>query len=302
MKVPYLAKKRAADMLSLAGEFSEVIGSHLEVVEIERRIHSPWLKSIYPLFALLQILERSNARMNPSREYALAGASAMGDARLFLQSVSAFGEAPDVLLAMQRAYGGTVFTGFISELKSDLLMVLFQGLVYSYRGAGVGLRCAVEDLYRHLYYMDHLQEFHALQDGVSEYSMKLSPQGFRDYLRRASYFSSFSRVNTKFSVKLDGEMDWFGMNDSLYGDLSAAVHGASGEWFASISSASSLRRDEVKEDRLNILIENFTKFSISFLIAAHRDAFSSGGEYDKSIVLEVFDLEERGAFRKLMNV
>lgn len=302
MKVPYLKKKRRSDMLALTTEFSTAIGDHLKKTAIEKRVETEWMKSMYPLFALLQLLDDSGDSLNPSREYALIGAAAEENREIFLQAMYAFQTSSEISRAMQSAYKKTMFSGFISELRSDLLMAMVQGLMFAYRGIGIGLRCALEDLYRHLYYMDHPQEFHALQKGESEYAMKLSPQFFRDYLRRTSYLTSLSSVSLNFSSKEPESMDWFGVNEQLYSDLSAAVHGASGEWFASISNANSLAPNEIKEKKLERLLENFSKMCVTFLIAAHRDVFASGGDYDKSLVLEIYNSDERKNFRKLLNI
>lgn len=302
MKVPYLKKKRRTDMVALTKEFSDAISEHLKKTTIETRVEAEWVKSMYPLFALLQLLDGSGESLNPSREYALIGAAAEEARDVFLQAMDAFQAPTEVSCAMRKAYKRTIFSGFISELRSDLLMAMVQGLMFAYRGVGIGLRCALEDLYRHLYYMDHPQEFHALQLGESEYSMKLNPQFFRDYLRRTSYLAPFGLVSLTFSIKEPEAMDWFGVNEQLYANLSAAVHGASGEWFAAISNANSLAQNEAKERNLNRLVGDFSKMCVTFLIAAHRDVFASGGDYDKSLVLEIFDDDERKGFRRLLNI
>lgn len=303
MKVPYLKKKRRTDMLALTTEFSDAIGDHLKIATIETRVEAAWLKSMYPLFALLQLLDDSGESLNPSREYALIGAATEGARDVFLRAMEAFQAPTEVSCAMRKAYKRTIFSGFISELRSDLLMAMVQGLMFAYRGVGIVLRCALEDLYRHLYYMDHPQEFHALQLGGSEYAMKLNPQFFRDYLRRTSYLAQFSSVSLNFSIKKSAEvMDWFGVNEQLYSNLSEAVHGASGEWFAAISNANSLAHNEAKERNLDKLVGDFSKMCVTFLIAAHRDVFASGGDYDKSLVLEIFDDGERKGFRRLLNI
>lgn len=302
MKIPYLNKKRRTEMASLSAEFQDAISKNLDPAAVNPRFEAGWLRAIYPLLALLQLLSNSRATLNPSREYALLGARLTGNQELFLRALNSFQGPVEVIDAMQNAYGRTIFSGFISELRSDLLMVMVQGLMYSYRGAGIGLRCALEDLYRHLYYMDHPQEYAARSLGQSEHMMKLSPQFFREYLRRTSYLSRLTDVDLDFSPKSENSMDWFGRNDKLYGDLSAAVHGASDEWFAAVSSAASLQRNISKDDKLDALFEDFAKLCTTFLIAAHRDVFSSAGDYDKSLVLEIYSTKERKNFRCLFNI
>jgi len=304
MKVPYLNQKRKKEMGLLAEEFARTIRGHMEQAQVQPRLDDPWIKTMYYVLALSHLLPGVKVDVNPSREYALVGAKAQGSRELFLQAMTAF-QAPEAVLdVMAASYRRTVFSGFIAELRSDLLMALTQGLVYSYRGAAISLRCALEDLYRHLYYMDHPQEFAALSAGrETEFSMKISPQGLREYLARTSYLRRIAGARVDFAPKADPkDMDWLGVNDELYSSLSSAVHGASSEWFAAVGSAASLQKSEAKEEKLNSLFVRFAKLCSTFLIAAHRDVFASLGDYDKSLVLEIYSPVERRNLRALLNI
>lgn len=291
-------------MLLLACDLSSAIVPDLDHAHLERRVAgAPWVLSMYPLFALLKLLDGSGGALNPSREYAMAGAAQQGDRRLFLKALSSYQADDSVSSAMRQAYHATMFSGFISELRSDLILVLMQGLMYSYRGMAIGLRCALEDLYRHLYYMDHPQEYNFLVSGESEYSMKLSPKDFRAYLSRASYLRPIAGYAIDFKKKVKPEDgDWFGINESLYGDLSSAVHGASDRWFSALTNAASLKINSDKEAEISGLIDKFSKMSSIFLILAHKQIFCSAGDYDKSIVLSVFDCQQKHSFRAAMNL
>ena len=294
-------------MLELASDFSKAICTHLSASSLEARIHVGWLNRMYSLFALLEMLLDENRDLNPSREYALEGTKRNGASELFLKAMRSYQAPADVSDLMQRSYSTTIFSGFVAELKSDLLMVFLHGLFYSYRGAAISLRCAMEDLYRHLYYKDHLQEYMALRDNrESEHGMKLSPQGFREYLPRTEYLKKFKTVGVDFSQKPKGDdgktMDLFGMNDDMYGALSAAVHGASDEWFAALETANSLVANSAKDRKLDDLCTKFSKLCTAFLLAAHRDIFSAAGEYDKSIVLDIYSAAERRDLRVLLNL
>lgn len=307
MKVPYLKEKRRSEMTGLASEFSAAISSSLTSSLLATRLKSGWLSNLYSVFALLQILAKSEHTLNPSREFALQGAKQAQDVESFLNAINGFQANPRVLSLMQQAYAETIFSGFIAELQSDLLMSFLHGLMYSYRGTAISLRCALEDLYRHLYYMDHPQEFLALNEGRnSEYNMDLSPQRFREYMKRASYLQCFSDVDVSFAPKQHLEnaaaMDLFGLNEEVYGALSAAVHGASKEWFAGLQNSGSLRGLPDKESKLEGIGSKFSKLCATFLIAAHRNTFSTAGEYDKSIVLDLYSLDERKNLRRLLNI
>jgi hypothetical protein len=303
MKVPYLKERRRQEMTELATEFSNAILVNLDPTKLEPKLHSGWLNNLHPLFALLQLFLNNSNSLNPSREFALEGARQIGDGAIFLDSMNSFSASEPVIRAMQLAYSGTIFSGFMKELRSDLLMVFINSLSFSYRSAAISFRCALEDLYRHIYYMDHPQEYNALREGrESEYSLKLSPQAFREYLKRTTYLKNFSQVNTEFNAKLELESDYFAVNEALYGALSAAVHGASEDWFAAIENASSLKLNCDKELKLADISNRFVKMSVSFLIAAHRDVFAAAGDYDKSIILDVFTPAERKSFRRFLNL
>lgn len=304
MKVPYLKERRRAEMINMATEFSDAITQHLALPSLTARLHSGWLNSLYPLLALLQIFLAKKSTPNPSREFALEGARISGDGAIFLEAMNSFGASVGVNQAMQHAYAETIFSGFMEELRSDLLMAFVNGLMYSYRNSAICLRCSLEDLYRHLYYMDHPQEYRALrEEREGEYAMKLSPLAFREYIKRTSYLKDFSKVNIFFGKKtIETDSDYFSVNENLYGSLSAAVHGASEDWFAAVQDAGSLKKNQEKEDKLTELSGKMVKMCIAFLIAAHRDIFASAGEYDKSIVLDAFSSIERKNFRQLLNI
>jgi hypothetical protein len=267
-------------------------------------LHSGWLNNLHPLLALLQIFLARKSATNPSREFALEGARSTGDGALFLEAMNSFSSSEGVNGAMRQAYSATIFSGFMEELRSDLLMAFVNGLMYSYRNSAICLRCSLEDLYRHLYYMDHPQEYYALREGrEGEYSMKLSPMAFREYIKRTSYLKDFSQVNVAFEKKLsDSESDYFSINEGLYGSLSAAVHGASEDWFAAVQNAGSLQKNQDREDKLAELAGKLTKMCIAFLISAHRDIFAAAGDYDKSIVLDAFSALERKNLRRFLNL
>jgi len=303
MKVPYLKKKRKAELIELSTQFSVAISKNLSPVGFPTRLESSWLNDFYPLFALLELLLNKRVDINVSREYALEGARSSGDMGAFLEAINSFNASPRVTQALRRAHSETIFSGFIEELRSDVLMAFINALMYSYRGSAIHLRCALEDLYRHLYYMDHPEEYRALQERrETEHSLKLSPLAFRDYLRRASYLQRFTSVSISFKAKIENEMDLFGLNDMLYAQLSSAVHGASSDWFAAIQNASSLQVNSDRESKLANLGCNLAKMCIAFLIAAHRDIFLAAGDYDKSIVFEIFSENEKSSIRSLLNV
>jgi len=304
MKVPYLKERRRHELQQISIEFGAAISTHFSKERGEARSKSGSAVAAHSLFTLLQLLLSGPHQLNPSREFALEGAKASGNFGAFVSALSAFGAPANVAGLMQEAYAATIFSGFVRELRSDLLLALLQVQICNYRGAAIALRCALEDLYRHLFYMDHQQEYLAVREGrASEMELKISPVQLRAYLQNTSYLRTFATVNLSFQRKNTElkEMDLFGLNEQLYGDLSAAVHGTS-DWFAAIENASSLKEVGPKEKLLDRLASDLCRLATAFLVAAHLPIFSSAGDYDKSIVLDALVPEERANFRRLLNV
>ncbi len=304
MKVPHLSKKRQSELRMLASQFATATSANLALHTGGDSAPPQSVISLYPLFALLQSLNKTDPIANPSREHALSEAQLAGSRALFVSALRSFSASADVYAAMQRNYSDSIFSGFIRELRSDLLMFSLHSMIFSYRAAAISLRCALEDLYRHIYYKDHPQEFRALVSGRrGEFSADRSPRALRQYLVHVSELQPFSTVDTSFrEITAEGVQNLFGTNEGLYSDLSEAVHGATDRWFAAHTSAQSLTKSADKDKSLASLSTSYVRLSIAFLIACHKGRFASMGEYDKSIVLDCFEQSERGKFRQLLNV
>lgn len=333
MIVPYFKNKRYEEMHRLAEEFRKKIDSNfIENFSHDRKSQeyeklNSLLGSSYSMLALMKLLLSGDFDANPSRELALFHAQNNGDVKLFVDAMSNFKASKATLAAMKIAYAESIFTGFMRELQSDILMAFVQCLAFNYRGAAIHLRCALEDLYRHLFYMHHPQEYKMLVNGTQdEISMKLGPRVFREYLSRVDYLQPFAhRSDIESAVEPTGEgnksvkedcnddsgflnsveqkqLALHSVNESLYRDLSSAVHGATSDWFAATESAESLVFNQDRQKRLYSIFSRFNLLSISFLVAAHKDSIIKMAEYDRSIVFSGLPKDIRGNLRKLLNV
>lgn len=307
MKVPYLQNKRTEEMMALASDFSKKIAKNLSRQEVKSKLGAgSSINELYSLFTLIEILIAPEGHLvNPSKEYALESIRRTGDPELFFKAIRSFNASDDISNHMNKEYSTMSFNGFITELRSDILMAFVQILINNYRGSAISLRCALEDLYRHIYYMHHSQEYIAIQNGIhSEYALKINPQVLRDHLKMVSFLEVFCDVSVDFDKPSPGTVlfNIFGLNDELYSNLSSAVHGNSNKWFSALENANSLEKIDSKELCMNLILKKFTKVCISLLIATHKSHFCSISDYDKSIIFDCFLKNEKSNFRKLLNV
>lgn len=303
MHIPYLKNKIEKEFLAylqeLEGSIKSCVLHHQGASAESRRVFS----LTYPLFVLLTCLSSSEYMRNPARDAALSELVRKGDKKGFVKALTSFNRKgryhEEVVLGLQRS----MFTGYFDELYSDTLIFLNSFYSHNYRGAFIAIRCMLEDLYRHLYYMDHPQEFYNVTNGEEEFGLGITPLKLREYLPRTSYLRPFKSLNLKFLPKADNEeMSVFGLNDALYRKSSAYVHGSSSEAFSKLKTNSDMK---IIQDRESVVIEtikDFTRVAIVFLSAAHLDHIFTVNEYEKSIIFSVFSSEERSAFRRVVNI
>lgn len=312
MKVPYLTKKRSAEhrlfIREISSSLAKAIRQHRKSTEEDSHF-----RLLYPLFCLLRSFSESQFLSDPSKEFALSAFKEKGRREKFLKAIGA--RWPDTAMneAVRDGVRAATFSEFFYELFSDCLLVLVHAVTFNYRGAVIALRCALEDLYRHLYYKDHPQELLMIKGGVVEEStIGLSPREFRLYLQRVPYLSIFNTVDDSFKTAQLKTMassspmavmsTLFAVNERLYAETSTAVHGALSVWLSGFQTPSSFVADPKRRSSLERHVRDFVGLSVAFLIAAHRDRFAAFDDYTKSIVLSAFPSEKRQRFRKLMNV
>ena len=306
MKVPYLAKKIKNEQQVFIRELTTALATS---IRRQRRtnVGDECFKNLYPLFNLLRSFRESPFQTDPSREYALMWLKQVGDRDGFLNALIERGRNPRLSAAVKEGVREATFSEFFAEIFSDCLLMLVNSVSFNYRGAMIAMRCALEDLYRHLYYKDHPEELRLIRSGDSEDSM--SPAKLREYLKRVSYLEVFHQVDETFKRKParppTGTVptnDLFSNNDRLYAETSLAVHGALGTWLSGFETPASLSFDALKQTKLENYISGFSEIAIAFLVAAHFDRFTALDDYTKSIVLSRLSAPKRQKFRELLNV
>lgn len=259
---------------------------------------------MFPLFKILRRLDEVDFEHDPSRSLMLDQMRVHGDKNGFvkvLRSASFRGELNGVFVEALKEMRSTPY---LNELWSDALLCVNSFTLFNYRGANIALRCMMEDLYRHVYYKDHAEEYGALRfDPSAEEDFKLSPAELRDYIKKVGSFRVFSELNSSFQIKKDKtDEDLFDLNDNLYSVLSGYVHGSKIGSMNSFRSNSNAQRDARRENFMLEVVKKFIKLSCSLLIAAHSNEFRSFSEYDKSIVFSAFSISESHDFRRAINV
>jgi hypothetical protein len=271
-----------------------------------------FFKHTYPLFVLIEALHDSDYLVNPTQQLLLAEAVAEGDKSMVAKIVRTIGikgvTEEDKLL--RQAVLKQQVTPYLSELYSDTLMLLNHFYLNNYRGCYISLRSILEDLYRHLYYKDHFQEFWIVNDvenGYEEFTLKLTPQFFREYLTRTTFLQMLSGYNRRFETATEpggqktGEnlFDW---NEDLYKKASYYVHAGAITYMSGFEKPSDLQFDEDKSKSVISLTKEVMTLTTIFLICAHRAHFLKFNGCTKSLILEIFEQPVKHNFRRVMNV
>ena len=311
MKVPYLNKKKANEFQIYLSELENHIAARITQSRSEQDAKD-FFSKLYPLFVLLRGFANSEYLRDPTRDIILWELRAAGRKPDFLKILQNFERNRQYRAELTIGLQKQVFMGYFEELFSDGLLLLNSFYTCNYRGAFVAIRCMLEDLYRHLYYRDHQQEFWALcQSGVwDESSLGMTPQKFRSYLETTEYLSVFRELNTSFEKrpkkqdkeKQDKEMNLFGLNEHLYSQCSRFVHGSATADLSRFKSNADMVPNPDRAKEVVSIAGSFVNLSIAFLIAAHFDHFLAFGEYERSLVLDSFEQNSRAAFRRVLNL
>lgn len=320
MKVPYLNKKIKEEFRDYLDELKVAVAASTDRASMDLSTsdekQSALFRQIYPLFVLLRKLEDSVYFEDPSRNIVLSEMQKDGNKIGFLKALAFTSTPPELVEKLKRGASARIFSGYFNELFSDTLMLCNSYYTFNYRGAMISLRCMLEDLYRHIYYKDHLQEFLHINSetatGNREASIGLSASAFRTYLKRASYLSEFVGADENFLPRTSNKanvtdteenfVSLFDANEQLYGECSSFVHASGRVAMSQFKSNLDLSYNEQYSDLVCNKTKRFIDMAIAFLIAAHFDHFISFSEYDRSIILSGYNLEKRKNFRRLINV
>ncbi len=252
---------------------------------------------IYPLFVLLESLTNYEYFVDPSKKI-LIGEYLEDNNREELIKVARTLFNKDVnsevlLKGIQKA----TFTPYFKELYSDSLLLMNQFYLNNYRGCYLYLRCILEDLYRHLYYKDHKEEFFMIDSDIAG----LSPKELRDYLPKTSFLDKLKDVNENFELKEGEQSVLFKLNDNLYRDTSAFVHASKETYMSKYNFNSDLRYDENNASAAREIALKIVNLSIVFLICAHFEQFSRFNDFEKSLILINFNKDAKSNLRKFLN-
>jgi len=332
MKVPFLRGRIKEEFSIYLEELEKGAKSNIERASTEN--DDKIFFAIYPLFALLRCLSSSRHTGNPVKDLVLGEFQSSGNKEKFIEATKFFNKPTPFDIEIKHGQQRHIFTGFFNELFSDALLFLNSYYSANYRGANIALRCMCEDLYRHLFYLSHPQEFYSISkvDAVSEHEIGISPQKLREALPRLKYLEIFKILDTNFEFKnikiaksstpkassanstksqkstpieLAREpaiFDLFDMNERVYSAASSAVHASDAAEHNSFRSNADMQFSADRAARVLKLGESFIHMCTAFLIAAHLDHVSNFDEYEKSLVMSGYSVNDRGMLRKALNV
>ncbi|GEM_PF-1313253 len=308
MKIPYLNKIIKTSFDRYLDDLTRTLQQHSQVQP--SRVEACF-KHTYPLFVLIEALYDSDYLVNPTQQILLAEAIAEGDKSMVAKIVRTIGlkGVKEEARLLRQAVIKQQFTPYLSELYSDTLMLLNHFYLNNYRGCYISLRNILEDLYRHLYYKDHLQEFWIVnaENGYEEFTLKLTPQFFREYLTRTTFLKMLSGYNRYFETATEpgdqktGEnlFDW---NEDLYKKASYYVHAGAITYMSGFEKPSDLQFDEHNSKSVTSLTKEVMTLATIFLIGAHRAHCLKFNGCTKSLILESFEPSVKHNFRREMNV
>lgn len=300
MKVPYLKSRIDKEFQGYLREFGDSVAARVAASASE----GGFFRSTFPLFVLLRGLSNPNYARNRTRDTVLAELQREGRKGDFMQAIAYFNSRQPYLKEFRSGAQRSTFAGYFAELFSDTLLLLNSYYSCNYRGAFIALRCMLEDLYRHLYFLDHPQEFwRVVGDGESPPDHGLSPAALREYLKTTQYLAPFKVLTSDFQEKASSsDTDIFGVNESLYSKCSQSVHASSWSEMNGFRSNGDLLFDAARAKDVGQACGQFVELAIAMLCAAHVDCFLALDEYERSLVLSAYDGTKRASLRRVLNV
>lgn len=257
---------------------------------------------IYPLFVLLESLTNYEYFLDPSKKILIGEYLEENNKEELIKVARTLFNKDVNSQVLRKGILKATFTPYFKELYSDSLLLLNQFYLNNYRGCYLYLRCILEDLYRHLYYKDHKEEFFMVDSDIAEYDLYLSPKKFREYLPKTSFLSILKEVNENFELKESEQNDIFKQNDYLYRETSAHVHASKETFMSKYNYNSELKYNEADASAIKEIALKVVNLSIVFLICAHFEQFSRFNDYERSLVLINFNKNTKSNLRKILNL
>jgi hypothetical protein len=304
MKVPYLGPRINKEFLRYLDELGASTKASIATTKTNSETQKILFYKVYPLFVLVRCLSNPTYTRDPSREAVLSEIGRSGDKEKFIKALKHFSSKNEFSNELIAGVQRQIFSGYFHEMFSDTLLLLNSFYMNNYRGAMIAVRCMLEDLYRHLFYRDHPQEFWALtSEGRSERDSGVTPMMLREYLKQTSYLAVFSKLNENFEKKVgDKGGDLFDVNERLYKECSSFVHGSEFVSLNSFQTNTDLIMNPYKAKEVVRITNDFVKMAVAFLVSAHLDHVQSFNEYERSIIFTAFSDDERSAYRLALNI
>ncbi|KHD09405.1 hypothetical protein PN36_28380 [Candidatus Thiomargarita nelsonii] len=300
MKVPYKVPKIKHDFALYRRDLENSLQASLKSHPSPQHT---FFKVTYPLFVLLESLSNSDYFVDPSQQILLNEYLEQGDKKNIAKIARKLMNKDEQSQFIKRGVLKNQFTPYLKELYSDTLLLLNNYYLNHYRGCYITLRCLLEDLYRHLYYKDHPQEFWAMMTDFDEHSLSLSPRFFREYLPRTSFLQPLSRMTHQFKpIKGDEDKNIFQWNDELYSKTSSYVHASKLAYMSRFSSNAEFAFNPDESEQFTKTAVNVITLSVVFLILAHFEYVLKFNDYETSLILETFEPKVKHNFRQFVNI
>jgi hypothetical protein len=307
MKIPYIEKKIENDFKSYFNELEKSLHKSINIYK-NKVDNKNFFKMIYPMFVLLESLKNSQYYPLPEKQILIKEYFDSSNKNKLLELSRKLEKDNQENSLIRKGLKEKDFTPYFDELYSDSLILMNNYYLNNYRGCYISLRCILEDLYRHIYYKNHEEEYWGItEEKFDEFSFGLSPQKFREYLPKTSFLNILTKSDNKFK-KFDEDISdgkkytIFKWNDELYAQTSAYVHASQKKYMNLFKSNSELDYDEIQVKEVNEISEKIMILTIVLLICAHRDIFTRFNDYEKSIIFSIFPSDIKYNFRQLLNI
>lgn len=301
MKVPSISIKIESDFKYYWKDLTDSIKQNIEHQE-KRDGQQDYFKILYPIFTLLESLKNYEYYVDPSTQILLNHHLENKDIDSALKVARTMNITKEENKITKKGAMQLQFTPYFDELYSELLILLNSFYLSNYRSGYILLRCILEDLYRHLYYKDHIQEYWAMSHNYDEISLGIKPSILREYLPKTSFLSMLSKINKNFE-RIDSKgSNIFHWNEELYGKTSAFVHASKKEHMSLFKSNSEIKPDDTSINRIKENTTDVITLSLVFLICAHREHYVKINDYEKSIILSNFPKDIKYNLRRELNI
>ena len=298
MKVPALNKRINRDFISYINDFDASLQSAIS----SNKDKNEFFKIIHPLFVMIESLTSPPYFIDPSKRLLLNAYHRKKDKvnliKIYRKMYEQKKDSELILSELKKER----FTPYIDELYSDLLLLINNFYINNYRSCYMLSRRILENVYRHMYYKDHKEEFWRINSlGEREEEIGLSPKEFRERLTKTSYLKIFNTVDWKFGPQPNGNT-LFKLNNDLYKESSAYIHASNSRFMSLYKSNSEIIFNDEQYNKLITMVKKLAHIIAAFLIAAHLEQFTLFNDYEKTLILNSFGGKSKHNFRELLNI